>query len=38
MNETLAYAKDALGLGKLICDILEQVDVSGIVEEKNKKI
>ena len=32
MNETLAYAKDALGLGKLICDILEQSDVSGNTE------
>jgi hypothetical protein len=33
MNDSLAHAKDALGLGKLICDILEQVDLSGIVEE-----
>ena len=30
MNDSLAHAKDALALGKLICDILEQVDISGI--------
>jgi hypothetical protein len=30
MNDSLAHAKDALGLGKLICDILERVDSSGM--------
>ena len=29
MNESLAHAKDILGLGKLICDILEQIDAPG---------
>ena len=36
MNDSLAHAKDALGLGKLICDILEQVDLSGTVLSRGK--
>lgn len=29
MNECIAHAKDSLGLGKLICDILGHTDLSG---------
>lgn len=31
MNESLAHAKDVLGLGKLISDVLDIAGLSGII-------